>query len=105
MMRCAAAAVLLCAAACAQQATPVPAQDEPHNKKIFDNGKVRAWVTEIAPGDAARLHRHERDYLAIDVTDNQFTSTTPGQPPRPEKSAAGHVRVGKAGTTHSVGND
>src|SRR3954462_2472998 len=104
MIRHTAAALLFCVAVVAQNA-PVPSDSDPANKKIFDNSRVRAFLTELPPGGATQMHRHERDYLTVFLSDEHFTRTSPGQPPAQENLHAGFARMGKAGATHAVHND
>jgi quercetin dioxygenase-like cupin family protein len=104
-------AVLICCGLSGAQtsspapASPVPIADEPFHHEAFRNGKVRAFLVELPPHTATRLHRHEHDSLTVILTDGRITDTVAGQKPAQDKVRAGETRMTESGFTHSLRND
>ena len=40
---------------------------------LFENGKVKIWKLEIAPGDASDWHLHSMDYITVGVAGEHLT--------------------------------
>jgi hypothetical protein len=39
-------------------------------KLLFENESVRVWDFALQPGQSTKIHTHKRDWLFVDVTDN-----------------------------------
>src|SRR5882757_4786780 len=39
-------------------------------KLLFENDVVRVWDFNLPPGESTQLHTHRRDWLFVNVTDN-----------------------------------
>jgi len=37
------------------------------NRVLFENEHIRVWENVLEPGEESPLHRHDHDYLAIDL--------------------------------------
>lgn len=46
--------------------------EEPEVRTLVDNDRVRAVYWAIPPGGETGWHRHERDYLSVQVTDGRL---------------------------------
>jgi beta-alanine degradation protein BauB len=43
-------------------------------KKLFENDRVVVWEMRLAPGEKERIHRHERDYLMIQISGDRVAA-------------------------------
>jgi len=84
--------------------TPVPAEQEPYHRLILRNEHVVVTAVEVPPHQATQLHRHDRPYLAVTLTEATLTTTVPGKPPAQQKRRAGEAWMA-APVTHAVHND
>jgi len=41
--------------------------DQVGSKLLFENERVRIWEMKLEPGATGNLHRHERDYVLIQI--------------------------------------
>src|SRR5437588_7289920 len=103
-MKFCAALLLLAATTFAQQNSAIPVEQEPHHHQVLQNPKVRAFLSELAPGEKMPTHLHARDYLTVFLLNAQFTATAAGQRPVPQHFTAGTVRYSRAPLIHSVHN-
>jgi hypothetical protein len=39
---------------------------------VYEDGRVRVWQLELAPGEDSAIHRHELDHLLIQVTGDRI---------------------------------
>ena len=97
-------AFVLCAGMLQAQ-TAVPVEAEPHHKTLLQNDRVRVFLAEIPPHQQTGLHRHSRDYLAIELVDGRITNSREGVAPVEQRFHAGDLHVAKAGFSHVVRND
>jgi quercetin dioxygenase-like cupin family protein len=57
----------------------VPASQIPQRRELMRNKKVIVSTTELQPGKAVPMHRHERDYVTIVLTDGVLRETEESQ--------------------------
>jgi quercetin dioxygenase-like cupin family protein len=57
----------------------IPASQVPGRRELMRNKKVIVSTTAIAPGASLPMHRHERDYVGIILTDGQIRQTIADQ--------------------------
>jgi len=43
-------------------------------KKLFENERVIVWEMRLAPGEKEQVHRHERDYLMIQISGDRVAA-------------------------------
>lgn len=98
------ALVLFCSAGLLAQSA-IPVEQEPHHHQVFQNQKVRAFVSELAPRETMPAHLHARDYITVMLLNAQITVTAKGQKPQPQHFTAGAVRYTRAPLVHTVRND
>lgn len=41
---------------------------------IYEDEHVRVWVNELEPGEVSPLHRHEHDYVIVDVEGDRIAA-------------------------------
>jgi len=41
---------------------------------VFENERVRVWELELAPGERSAVHRHELDYLLIQIEGDRIAA-------------------------------
>ncbi len=103
--------VYLCAAMCvlvlgaaAQQ--PAAVDEAAITKQVMKNDNVEVGLTEIPAHTTENLHRHERDYLVVDLTDGQLTSNVEGGVgPKTMSFRRGEIHMVNGGFAHSITND
>jgi len=49
---------------------PVPVEQEPHHRWIFENQYVRVLDVVLAPGESTLFHTHSHDNIAVRLTDS-----------------------------------
>ena len=82
----------------------------PIGKLLFENEHVRVWDNVLEPGEESRLHRHDHDYLAIDLEGNRLihNPVRDGDYPRMEYDVSPgslmHIRGGVTETAINVGD-
>jgi beta-alanine degradation protein BauB len=42
-------------------------------KVLFENEKVRVWEMRLAPGEDSAIHRHDLDYLLVQIDGDKIT--------------------------------
>jgi predicted metal-dependent enzyme (double-stranded beta helix superfamily) len=42
-------------------------------KLLFENEKVRVWEMRLAPGEESAIHRHDLDYLLVQISGDKIT--------------------------------
>jgi hypothetical protein len=52
---------------------------------LFDNERVRIWELELAPGERSATHRHELDYVLVQIDGDRIAAV-------PEPDTAGPFR-------------
>ena len=57
----------------------IPASQIPHRREIMRNRKVIVSTVELQPGNAVPMHRHERDYVTVVLTDGVLRETEQDQ--------------------------
>ena len=95
--------VLLSAAAVGQSVVPV--DQEPHHHQVLQNDRARAFLVDLGPGEEMPMHRHERGYIGVLLTNAQLTTTTAGKAPTKVRGAADTTDYYSAPLIHSVRND
>jgi len=64
---------------------------------LFENERVRVWEMDLAPGERSATHRHELDYVLVQIEGDRIAAT-----PEPDTGGAfreyveGDVAPGKA---------
>jgi hypothetical protein len=43
-------------------------------KKLFENDRVVVWEMRLAPGEKEQIHRHDRDYVMIQITGDRVAA-------------------------------
>lgn len=43
-------------------------------KKLFENERVVVWELRLSPGEAEQVHRHERDYVMIQIAGDRVAA-------------------------------
>jgi beta-alanine degradation protein BauB len=56
-------------AAVQENTEPVPVEQEPHHRWIFENQYVRVLDVVLAPGESTLFHTHSHDSVAVRLTD------------------------------------
>jgi beta-alanine degradation protein BauB len=51
------------------QTEPVPVEQEPHHRWIFENQYVRVLDVVLAPGESTLFHTHSHDSVGVRLTD------------------------------------
>ncbi|MFP6563057.1 MAG: hypothetical protein VCC68_01090 [Myxococcota bacterium] len=41
--------------------------DEVGSRVLFENERVRIWEFKLEPGETGNLHRHENDYILVQI--------------------------------------
>lgn len=41
-------------------------------KMLFENDKVRVWELRLAPGERSAVHRHDLDYLIVQISGDRI---------------------------------
>jgi beta-alanine degradation protein BauB len=41
---------------------------------VYEDDHVRVWTHHLAPGEASPLHRHEHDYVIVDVDGDRIAA-------------------------------
>ncbi len=85
------------------------------SKVLMENDKVRIWEMRLAPGEKSDLHKHENDYIMIQIAGDKmaahFEADSGGEWVGLDyvegDIAPGNVIFAKAGgieTAHNIGN-
>ncbi len=76
----------------AAQQGPVPVEDEPNHKTVFQNEYIRAYRVTLEPGQSTQVHKHSYDDVAVRLSDSRITQDQPGMPKgQPTDEKAGQV--------------
>jgi hypothetical protein len=76
---------------------------------LFENEHVRVWENVVEPGEESPLHRHNHDYLAIEIEGDRVVHNPvkDGDFPRMEHDVTpgfgGHLRGGVTETAINTG--
>ncbi len=76
---------------------------------LFENEHVRVWENVLEPGDESPVHRHDHDYLAIDIDGDRVihNPVKDGDFPRMEyevtPGSVAHLRGGCTETAINTG--
>jgi len=62
---------------------PVPVEQEPHHRWIFENQYVRVLDVVLAPGESTLFHTHSHDSIAVRLTDSKVQEQPAGGEWRP----------------------
>jgi hypothetical protein len=79
------------------------------DRVLFENEHVRVWENVIEPGEESPVHRHNHDYLVIEVEGDRLIHNPlkDGHFPRMEyemtPGSVGHLRGGVTETAINVG--
>jgi quercetin dioxygenase-like cupin family protein len=96
--------LLVCAASFAQQAASVDPSDV--RKQVLKNDDVEVSLAEIPAHTVVKLHRHDRDYLVVYLTDGQLINTAEGGvAPKTSVFRRGDARLVTGGFLHTVENN
>ncbi len=100
-------AIIVCLAVLAAwAATSVPVEQEPHHKLVLENPHVRVFLAEVPARQATEMHRHERDYLGIWLTEARTSMLVEGKTATlPAQQRLGQVSFVPGGFAHEVRND
>ena len=41
---------------------------------VFENDRVRIWNLRLAPGERSAVHRHESDYVLVQISGGRIAS-------------------------------
>ena len=82
---------------------PVPVEQEPYHRTVFQNQNVRIYDVLIPPGDQTLFHVHSFDSFAIVVNGGQLKGERPGRPPREFPMLTGSVEFNTP-FTHRIEN-
>lgn len=41
---------------------------------IFENDRVRVWEMRLAPGEASAVHRHDHDYMLVQIDGDRIAA-------------------------------
>ena len=100
--------LVLAAAAVPTSDAPVPVEQEPHHKTVFQNSYIQAFHVTVPPGQSTLMHVHSRDDGAVRLSDATVTNELPGKPPgAPESVHPGDVSARDSEAhplTHRVNN-
>jgi len=77
---------------------------EPHHHLVLRNEYIEVHQILLPPGDSFKLHKHDRDEIAITISGANSIGVTPGKPPVPSTSQAGRVSYSPAPRIHLVHN-
>jgi len=75
------ALLALCGFLFAQQEKPVDMADDPTHTLLLENAAMRAFAVAIPRLGESKLHRHDRDYIVISLTDGEVSHHIPGTHP------------------------
>ena len=94
--------LLSASAVCAQDASVITMDQEPHHHLVLLNDYVKVFNVEVSPGDSIVLHKHDQDTVAIAIGDQLVTVGVPGKPDVHSKNADAQVRPQRSGYVHST---
>lgn len=98
-------AALLPAMALAQPpASEVAIDAEPHHHLVLDNAQVRVFQVEVAPHSETLMHRHNRDYVYVNLRPAEIENDVAGKPPVSLKLQDGETRFTSGGFAHVAKN-
>jgi quercetin dioxygenase-like cupin family protein len=83
---------------------PVPLQQDPTHHLVLENEYVRVYRVSLAPGASTKLHRHDRDYVSVILSNAQLAGFSPGRPRESIRRQEGQVRFTPAGLIHGNTN-
>jgi beta-alanine degradation protein BauB len=72
---------------------------------LFENDRVRVWELRLAPGERSERHRHQADFVSVNLTRSQLRLEARGEPQLLENApgfSGYHAVVGSV--VHSVEN-
>ena len=93
--------LLICFTAAAQP-TAVDITKEPHHHLAFENMFVKVFKVDIPLGQSTLMHRHDRGYLGVSLSDTDFTNAKAGAQPAEAHSKIGDVKFTPGGFAHEV---
>jgi quercetin dioxygenase-like cupin family protein len=62
-----------------KEAAAIPASQVPGRRELMRNKRVVVSTVALAPGASLPMHRHERDYVSVALTDGQIRQTLADQ--------------------------
>jgi beta-alanine degradation protein BauB len=87
---------------------PVPVQDEPHHRPVFQNQYVLILDVVLAPGETTQFHTHSHDNIAVHLSDAPVQAQRLGEDWQPaSQDVPGRVNYAegaKAPYTHRIKN-
>jgi len=84
---------------------PVPIQEEPHHRLVFENSYVRVFRFSLPGHEATLLHAHDLPYVAVTLGAADFINAISGKPEAHGALADGQVGYSRGGFAHSVRTD
>ena len=65
-------------------------------KVLFENDRVRVWEMDLAPGAQSATHRHDRDYLLVQIDGDRIAARFEPDTAGPHRGyVEGEVEPGK----------
>ena len=83
---------------------PVPLENEPHHHPLLANDFIRVFHVQVPPHESTLLHRHERDYVMVQLTSSDLTNAPAGGPGQQSHVEPGQAQLIKAPLIHVVAN-
>jgi hypothetical protein len=74
----AAAPLLFCAIAHAQDDTVVQLKDDPYRRVVFENAVVRVWEVKVPVGESTPFHEHKNDQVSVRINTTVLTNVPKG---------------------------
>jgi beta-alanine degradation protein BauB len=76
---------------------------------LFENDRVRVWENVLEPGEESAVHRHDLDYLIVDLAGDRIAARpapddTSGRQPIEAPVRAGQVVYLRRGSTETAVN-
>ena len=84
---------------------PVTLANEPHHHPVLANDFVRVFHVKVAPHDSTLLHKHDRDYVMVQLTSSDISNTPFESPGQQLHVEPGEAQLVKAPLIHVVRND
>jgi len=82
----------------------VPLTAEPHHHLALENAYTRVFKVEVAPQSSTLMHRHDRDYLFVNLGAVELENDVLGKDPVHTKLADGQVTYTAGGFSHIARN-
>jgi quercetin dioxygenase-like cupin family protein len=73
------------------ESDPVPVEQEPHHRVVFENQYVRVLDVVVKPGETTLFHKHSLDNVAVVLAGTTLRNQLPGQDWTPRTAREGSV--------------